>query len=352
MAWDNWPWEAGAAVALGTALFTLALAQVAPRLKLVDVPGGRKEHLAPTPTVGGLAIVATLAAGHLLMPRPLVPFAYVLGAVIVALVALADDLFNLSAAPRLLAQVAAAIFMIYGAGVVLRTVGDIIGWRPLGLWALAVPLTVFATAAVINATNMIDGVDGLAGSVGFVALAWFAYAASASGLQDQARFAFILCCAIFGFLLMNFPLPFRERPVAFLGDVGSTAIGFAITWFAIDLTQGPGRSLTPIAALWVAALPLADGLSMIIRRVRDGRSPFAADREHIHHLLLELGFSPRETTFTLALFATALGGIGVGGWQLGVPEPPMFFAAVLGFLYYHRKVSRAWARVYRRGYQG
>ena len=72
---------------------------------------------------------------------------------------------------------------------------------------------------------------------------------------------------------MNFPLPFRARPVAFLGDVGSTALGFAITWFAIDLTQGPGRSMPPVAALWVAALPLADGLSIIIWRIREGRSP-------------------------------------------------------------------------------
>ena len=169
MPWGDWPWTAGAAIALGTALLTFALARVAPRLHLIDKPGGRKEHAAPTPAVGGLAIVATLGVGQLLMPQPLVPFSYVLGAVIVAVVALADDLFQLSAAPRLLAQIAAALVMIYGASVVLRTVGDLVGWRPLGLWALAVPLTVFATAAVINATNMIDGVDGLAGSIGLFA---------------------------------------------------------------------------------------------------------------------------------------------------------------------------------------
>jgi UDP-GlcNAc:undecaprenyl-phosphate GlcNAc-1-phosphate transferase len=116
-----------------------------------------------------------------------------------------------------------------------------------------------------------------------VAFAWYAGVAADSGLEIQFKIAVIFCGAIAGFLLFNLRFPWQRQARVFLGDAGSLMIGFALGWFAIDLTQGPGRTFPPIAALWILLLPLVDCVSLMTRRLRSGKSPVVADRRHIHH---------------------------------------------------------------------
>jgi UDP-GlcNAc:undecaprenyl-phosphate GlcNAc-1-phosphate transferase len=122
-------------------------------------------------------------------------------------------------------------------------------------------------------------------------------------------------------------------------------IGFALGWFAIDLTQGAGRTFPPIAALWVLLLPLADCVSLMARRIRAGRSPFAGDRHHIHHYLLARGIGNNATLGILVAISTAFGAVGIFGWRLGVPEPLLFATFFLGFFAYHHWITRAWRRL-------
>ncbi len=331
---------------------TVVLAYLAPTIGLVDHPGGRKDHDGAVPVVGGIALVLTLLYAVFVFKNPTVHPAFLAAAAILVVVSVWDDWKELHHIPRFLAQIVAVLVMVYGAGVELRSVGNLLGWRSIGLAALSVPMTVFAVVGVINAVNMIDGMDGLAGSTSLVSLAWYGVAATLSGLHSQAGLAWILCGGLAGFLLLNLRLPWQPRARVFLGDAGSTLLGFALAWLAIDLTQGAGRTMPPIAALWVVLLPLADTVSLMARRRARGQSPFHPDREHIHHFLLAHGFSVSGALGVLVAASLVFGAVGVGGWYVGVPEPALFGAFVFGFFAYHYAIKRAWARLYAGGFRG
>jgi UDP-GlcNAc:undecaprenyl-phosphate GlcNAc-1-phosphate transferase len=260
-------------------------------------------------------------------------------------VGLWDDVVEISARLKFAIQIIASAIMIWGAGIELRTVGDLIGMRPIGLWIFVVPMTIFAIVGVVNAVNMMDGLDGLAGCIAFTAFAWYAIIAGQSGLEVQFKTALIFCSAIAGFLLFNLRFPWQPRARVFLGDAGSLMLGFALGWFAIDLTQGPGRQFPPIAALWVLLLPLADCVSVMTRRIMRGSSPFLADSHHIHHYLLARGLSHGQTLGVLVACSTLFGAIGYFGWRLGLPDYYLFWPFFLGFFAYHVWISRAWKKI-------
>ena len=331
---------------------TLVLARLAPTVGLVDHPGGRKDHDGAVPVVGGIALVITLLCAVFCLDRTPVPPSFLAAAAILVAVSVWDDWKDLHHLPRFAAQIVAVLVMVYGAGIQLNSVGDLLGWRPIGMSWFAVPMTVFAVVGVINAVNMIDGMDGLAGSTSLVALAWYGVAATLSGLPGLAGLAWILCAGLAGFLLLNLRLPWQPRARVFLGDAGSTLLGFALAWFAIDLSQGAGRTMPPIAALWVVLLPLADTVSLMARRRSRGKSPFHPDREHIHHFLLAHGFSVSGALVVLVLVSAAFGAVGVIGWRMGVPEPVLFWAFFFLFFAYHYAIKAAWKRLYAGGFEG
>ncbi|QJR11730.1 Undecaprenyl-phosphate alpha-N-acetylglucosaminyl 1-phosphate transferase [Usitatibacter rugosus] len=339
------PWLSIIAAVIISAVGTLLFSQLAPSLGLVDHPGGRKAHLRAVPLVGGLAIFIALigTAWFTGIARPAAPF--LVAITLVAAVGVWDDFAEVSPRVKLAIQIAAACLMIWGAGVELRSVGDLLGWRSIGLSAFAIPMTVFAVVGVINAVNMMDGMDGLGGSIAVIALAWYAAVAVTSGLTLQWETALILAGAIAGFLLFNLRFPWQPHARVFLGDAGSLMIGFALGWFAIDLTQGPGRTFPPIAALWVIVLPLADCVSLMTRRLRARRSPFEADRQHIHHYLLSRGFTHSQTLGILVLLSSAFGAVGYFGWRMGVPEPVLFWPFFFGYFAYHFWITREWKRL-------
>ena len=339
-------WFACLAVAfLAGIAATIVLARSAATLRLVDHPGGRKAHGQPIPLVGGLAIfIALLGAAAVMGIAP--SAAYFLFALsIVIAVGLWDDVTDIPPRVKFAIQIVASCLMIWGAGVQLQSVGNLFGWRPIGLWIFAIPLTIFAIVGVVNSVNMMDGLDGLGGSIAFVAFAWYAAVAWNSGLEVQFKTALIFCGAIAGFLLFNLRFPWQPHARVFLGDAGSLMIGFALGWFAIDLTQGEGRTFPPIAALWILLLPLADCVSLMARRVRARKSPFVADRHHIHHYLLARGFSHGQTLATLVGLSVLFGAIGYFAWRTGVPEPFLFWPFFFGFFGYHFWIKRAWARL-------
>ena len=333
-----------AAFVLGAAA-TLLLARAAEALRLVDHPGGRKAHAGTIPLVGGLAIfvstaVVALASGLMTSSGYILP---ILAALIA--VGLWDDIAEIRPRIKFAVQIAAAGLMVWGAGVELASVGDLIGWRPIGLSILAVPLTIFAIVGVVNSVNMIDGLDGLGGSVALIAFAWYAAVARLSGLDAQFGLAVIFCGAIAGFLVFNLRFRWQPRARAFLGDAGSLMLGFALGWYAIDLTQGANRTFPPIAALWVVLLPLADCVSLMTRRLRARKSPFVADNRHIHHYLLARGFTHSQTLAILLGATSLFGAVGFFGWRLGVPEPALFWPFFFGYFAYHFWIQRAWKAI-------
>src|SRR5688572_29488055 len=341
---------AGTIHALGLAAFVTAasialLSRLAPSVGLVDHPGGRRVHAHPVPLVGGLAIFLAMVLSFALVGQP--PVAYLAGALVLVPIGAVDDVHELRASVRLAAQVLAAIGMIVLGGVELRTVGNLLGSGPIGLWIFVFPMTIFAVVGVINSANMIDGLDGLGGSVAFIALAWYAAVAYLQGMDGLYLAALLHAAAVAAFLAFNVRLPGRKHASAFLGDAGSTLLGFMLGWLAVDLTQGPGRSFPPICALWVVLLPLADCVSLMSRRIAAGRSPFAADSRHIHHYLRARGLGPGRTLAVLAGVSAAFGAVGFLGWRLDVPQHILFWTFFFLFFGYHFWIQRAWKAVER-----
>ncbi|CAN5592115.1 N/A [soil metagenome] len=327
----------GVVAALVTVLVHLLLKPYAARLNLLDHPVGRKDHAHPTPIVGGIAMLfGVLAASALVQPEQQSNFlAFLLAATLLVVVGLLDDFFDLRWYWRISAQVLAALLMIYLGGVRVDHLGVAMGVTAFPLGWMSVPLTVFATVGLINAINMIDGADGLAGTLVLVALVLLTAAAVYSGNSMIAARGEVLIGAVAAFLWYNLRFPWRPHADVFMGNAGSALLGLVIAWMAFRLTQSPAHPVSPVFALWCVSIPVMDTLVLIWRRMRAGRSPFHADRNHIHHLMLDAGYGPTQAAVVLGLFTLACA-VGVGqALRMNVPDPlllGLFGALCVGWL--------------------
>lgn len=332
-----------------TSALIMVMRPLAMVIGLVDVPNARKAHHGPVPLVGGVAIFLAVSLTCLLpgwmglsasAPGML---SFLLAGMLLVSVGMVDDLLDLSARVRFIAQATAALVMIYGGGVVLSDLGAMtLSGRTLDLGLLAVPFTIFTTIGVINALNMCDGLDGLSGSQALVSLGGFAIAVALWGQATDATLLAVLGGGIIGFLLFNMRLPGRSRATIFLGDAGSMFLGLALTWFAISLSQGPDRIIKPSAALWFVMVPIIDAVAMMFRRLAKGRSPFAADREHLHHIFLLAGYSVNQTVAIIAALGAAGVAVGLLSTWLDLPDLLVAGAFLGAGLLYFWMITHAW----------
>jgi UDP-GlcNAc:undecaprenyl-phosphate GlcNAc-1-phosphate transferase len=322
----------GAAIAfLVTYGVTTVLVRHAQSMGLVDIPGGRKDHAQPTPVVGGVAIFFGSAAGLLApsvalwhLPPHLVGFG--VAAVVVMITGILDDAYDVRWYLRLAAQTAAALLMVIIGDVRVEHLGALFGWSDLKLGALSTPVTVFATVGVINALNMIDGVDGLAGSLSASALFMLLAGALYSGNTILAAGLVVAIASVLAFLCLNLRTPWLKRARTFMGNSGSALLGLLIAWALFRLTQSPAHPVTPILGPFFVAVPLIDCLALIVRRLAKGRSPVHADREHVHHRLLDAGVSPGTVVLVLCLASVAIGLAASVAFRAGAPEPALVAA--------------------------
>lgn len=322
----------------------LVLSRLAPRIGLVDRPGGRKAHEGAVPLVGGLAMFVGFAFALLTLDEALTPMRPLLaGAALLVITGVLDDLHELSSLSRFVVQIAAALMMVYWGGVELHDLGYLVSGDSmvdLGIWS--VPLTVFATVGVINALNMVDGVDGLAGSISGVTTLVLMLFAWLAGEGTMAAVLGLLLAVTLAFLVLNLRLPWQRRAKLFMGDAGSMFLGFALAWFLIDFSQGEQRLISPATALWLVGVPLIDTVTMMLRRLLRRRSPFAPDREHFHHILQLAGFSPASTLLIMLGVSLLMAGFGLWAHFAGVPEWVMFYLFLLLFAAYFWTIRRAW----------
>jgi UDP-GlcNAc:undecaprenyl-phosphate GlcNAc-1-phosphate transferase len=321
----------GVALALaGACALSLLLCPPARSLGLVDHPNVRKTHCTPTPLTGGIAMFIAFIAGAMIAGASDLPGFWPIaagGALLVAFGVL-DDLREIDYRLRFVVQAAAAACLVFGGDVRVDSLGNLLGFGELDLGLLAVPFSIFAIVGLINAVNMLDGLDGLAGSVSLVSLAAIMLVAAAAGSALLLP-ALLLAAVIVGFLLVNYRFPWRQRAHAFMGDAGSTFLGYCLAWFIIALPQQAPESITPIAALWLVGLPVADTLATIWRRKRQGLSAFDAGHNHIHHLLQRAGFGVNATVLLVVLSAAAFAMIGLHSvFADAVPEPALSYLFV------------------------
>lgn len=283
--------------------------------KLYDRPNARSVHEQPTPSLGGIAIFAGAICG-LVLCTPEDSFGtiqYILAALlIIFLLGIRDDLFPLSPVQKLLGQVAATFVLIFFANVKIGSLEGFGGVQALPD-AVAYGLSVVALIGIINAFNLIDGINGLAGSIGLLACLLFGGWFWAAGHRELAVLALSLAGALVAFLRYNVT-PAR----IFMGDTGAMLIGtvcavLALKFMEVNRGLPPGAVLRvesgPAVAVAVLILPIFDTLRVIIYRLWRGRSPLHPDRNHIHHFLLDAGFShTRATLLLLAVNALFVAG--------------------------------------------
>lgn len=300
-----------------------ALQPASHRMGLLDHPrGDRKNHAQATPVTGGLGMILGITLVFLTAPVPMTAtkWAFLLGSGLLVIVGLLDDIFDVRWWWRILVQVVAALIMVYVGDVRVEQLGRVFGLDDLALGALSVPFTIFATVGLINAINMIDGADGVAGTLVAAALLMLGAAAWYAGNLGLALVSATLAGAVLGFLAHNFPFPRRSGARVFMGNAGSAFLGYAIAWLAFRLTQNEAHPVSPVLALWVVAIPVMDCLVLIARRLREKRSPFHADRNHIHHILRDAGFSASGLVLALGMFALAFGLVIAQAMRLDVPD--------------------------------
>lgn len=341
------PFAIAFGVTLGMIWFLVPLAR---RIGLVDHPNARKHHEGRVPLVGGMAMFCAFAFAVLALGgQSLVPQrAMLAGALVLVIAGVLDDFRELSARSRLAAQLVSAGLMVLWGGVVLRVLGEVfLPGDVLGTSWFAVPVTIFAVVGGINALNWSDGLDGLAGGLALVALGPAAYLAWTGGAHELLPFVGITASCVLAFWLLNMRFPWQKRARVFMGDAGSMFVGFLICWFLADLSQAPRQAMTPVTALYLFAIPLMDTVFVMARRWRNGLSPMAADRMHLHHLLLDMGFSHAGTAWTILALAAAIAGAGLWGMFAGVPEYVMFYAFVALFVAFYACCSGLRRRVER-----
>jgi UDP-GlcNAc:undecaprenyl-phosphate GlcNAc-1-phosphate transferase len=328
---------------IATIILIVLLRPLAIKLGITDTPGARKSHQGEIPLVGGIAIflaivIALLSndlldGGDQLIDRATLSF--LSGAGLLVLVGFWDDWRGLSPLIRFIAQIAAALIMIYGAGIILLDIGNIApSGRLISLGSLAIPFTVFVTVGMINAINMCDGLDGLSGNMTLVSLAGLGVANSLWGSAIYLQMLNVVSAAIIGFLLLNQRVFWRKKAWVFLGDAGSMMLGFALIWNAIEITHGYVPIISPAAVLWFLAVPIFDAVTMMVRRLASGHSPFQADDEHLHHLLVRMGLTVGEAIAAMCLLAATGCGVGLLLTYFSVPDfiVALIFA-VTGFVY-------------------
>lgn len=315
-----------------TIIFMFALRPIANRVGLVDRPGGRKCHNGNIPLIGGLAMFVGMVCGLSVLGLDLnFLLSIFIGSLLLVVIGVIDDKYSLPMAVRLATQFAVVLIMIYGADRYLADMGNPFGARLITTGPFMLIFTTLVTLTMINAYNLIDGVDGLAGSLAFIALVSMA---AVSGFNSPAGItALVIAASVFAYLLFNLPLRWNQSVKSFMGDAGSTLLGFSIVWVTLGVAQGEARMISPVHALWFAALPIFDCLTCFVRRMLKGKSPFTPGHDHVHHVLKRGGFKDPHILGILVGFQLLYAAAGLTGHATGVPDYAMFAAwSIVGLL--------------------
>ena len=334
-----------AAALLAAALIALVTTPVvrslAFKMRAVDVPkDNRRMHNHPIPRMGGLAIFL----GFLFSVLIFVPLTdelrgMLLGAVVIVVLGVLDDIYALPAMPKFLVQIGAALIAVLQGNVITHLSNpNLFSANPIwNLGVLSIPFSVLWIVAITNAVNLIDGLDGLACGVSAISSMTLLVIALTVSEPQVALLMAALSGACLGFL------PYNLNPAKiFMGDTGSTFLGYIL---AVVSIQGLFKYATIISfavPFLLMGLPIFDTCFAILRRVSHGQSPMAPDRGHIHHRLIDMGFTQKQAVAVLYIISAILGLSAVVLTTIGVVRAMLFLlalcaaGAVAGKLYLDR----------------
>lgn len=297
-------------IAAGVALLiTPGVILLAAKTGAMDAPDARKVHKKPIPRIGGIGIYAAFMVAMLSVLSFVDVTAEVkteiiglmVGGSLIVLVGVIDDYKNLPAKVKLVGQIIAAAVLVIAFDVRIDFITDPFGDYIYTEW-LAVPLTIFWIVGITNTVNLIDGLDGLAAGVATIAAVTIMMVALQQSIMLVAVLTAALAGAAFGFLYYNFN-PAR----IFMGDSGSMFLGFMLAGISVIGAVKSAATIALIVPILALGLPILDTTFAIVRRYRGGVPIFKPDKGHLHHRLLDLGFTQRQAVLLMYVISALLG---------------------------------------------
>ncbi|NLM34853.1 MAG: undecaprenyl/decaprenyl-phosphate alpha-N-acetylglucosaminyl 1-phosphate transferase [Clostridiales bacterium] len=296
-------------------LATPLVKKLALKYKVVDDPkNNRKIHKKPIPLLGGLAIylpfvLLTLIKGPVVTDAEI---GIILGATIIIIGGILDDIWELKPFEKLFFQLMAAVVLII-MGVSIQLIANPftndISYLDIGYWS--VPITIVWVVGITNAMNLIDGLDGLSSGVSLISTITIFIIAVTKDRSNAMYLTAILMGSIAGFLPYNF------NPASiFLGDTGAQLLGFLLAAISMEGAIKSATIFSVVVPILTMGLPIFDTVFAIIRRKVNGRSIMEADRGHLHHRLLDLGLSQRQAVLIMYLISALLSGLAIFSVQL------------------------------------
>jgi UDP-GlcNAc:undecaprenyl-phosphate GlcNAc-1-phosphate transferase len=273
-----------------TILLIPILINLAVKINLLDMPNSRKIHSNPIPRIGGIAMALAAFVPMLLWaPKAKFVVAVMIGSGVLIIFGLIDDLKDIGFKKKFAGQIIAALIVILYGGLKIQDLGGLIpGDYVLPDW-VSIPMTVIAIVAVTNAINLSDGLDGLAGGITLITFLFIGYLSYIVHFQAFEVMSVAMVGAIFGLLRYN-----THPATVFMGDAGSQFLGFMAVTLSLGVTRMTTQ-ISPILPLFVIGLPIIDTLSVMAQRLMEGKSPFKADKNHLHHKLMNLGLFHSES---------------------------------------------------------
>lgn len=271
--------------------------KLANKLGFVDIPkDNRRMHKKPMPLIGGVAMYVSFVICTILFTSLNKEIILLLiGATLILISGLIDDKVGLSPKMKILFQVISAIILIIsGSEITFFTNPFSFGEQVIFLQVLAIPITIFWVVGITNTVNLIDGLDGLAAGVSAISAVSLAVIAIKFGYSDVSKISIILAGSCIGFLFFNF-----NPAKIFMGDTGALFLGYILSYISIEGVMKSAAALTIVVPVLILGVPVFDTTFAMIRRKLSGKKIMDADKGHLHHRLLNLGLSQRQTVLIL-----------------------------------------------------
>ncbi|PCI87014.1 MAG: undecaprenyl-phosphate alpha-N-acetylglucosaminyl 1-phosphate transferase [Hyphomicrobiales bacterium] len=309
-----------------TLLSIMSLIPIAKKVGLVDVPNSRKLHNGSIPLVGGIAIYFSIIVYFIVFSQfNIYIVSYIIGASMLLLVGVLDDMYDIRVRYRLIVQFISALSVITLSNLYIDYIGNISVFGDIHMGIAGIVLSVIFFMGNVNSYNMVDGIDGLLGMISLISILTLGIFLAQANSEFTAL-SFVICVAIVVYLIFNLKL-LNFAPKIFVGDSGAMLLGFTISWLAL-LGAYVEHAFKPVTILYIISVPLIDLIFNVFNRIRKGQSPIRPQRDHIHHRLMNKGFSSHQTVFIISILAISISVIGYLGEYFAASDLTMLLIFV------------------------
>lgn len=279
--------------------------RIAIRVGAIDIPKDeRRVHKKPMPLMGGLALyISTVITSLIFLPIDKTLISILIGGSIICISGIIDDIREISPRMKLIFQIAAAIVLILGDVKIDAITNPFTRTNKLiELGILSIPITIFWVVGITNTLNLIDGLDGLAAGVALIASLSFLFVAGKFNYVPVMIISSVIAGACLGFLPYNF-----NPAKIFMGDTGALFLGFMLASLSIEGVMKSVATIAVVVPIIILGVPIFDTTFAIFRRLLNGKSIAEADKGHLHHRLLQMGYSQKKTVLILYFISAIFG---------------------------------------------